>query len=348
MSPADDEQPGSSHEHRGPAGTLTVTAPAGFPEVLEGDDLTGLIVRHAGVDLRDGDVLVVTSKVVSKAEGRTRHATREELLAAETDRVVARRGPTTVVRTRHGLVLAGAGIDASNTAVGTAVLLPVDPDASARRLRGAVHERTGRNVAVVVSDTAGRAWRTGQTDIAVGAAGLVPLVDLAGRVDDHGNPLSVTAPAVADEVAAAADLVKGKLSGRPVARLRGLAHLVLPAGQDGPGAAALVRPEEQDMFGLGARDAVLLALTADPMATARGFGAPVPGIEAVELLRSVAPVTPEVQGDEIAVPLPALGERELGRWEARLTAAAVALGWAPVAPDEGPQDGPLRFRPTLS
>ncbi len=331
-----------------PADQVTVVAADGFPEVAQGDDLAALVAARLGSTLADGDVLVVTSKVVSKAEGRARTAAKDELLAAETDRVVARRGPTTVVRTRHGLVLAGAGIDASNTPGGTALLLPVDPDASARRLRDALGELTGRNVAVVVSDTAGRAWRTGQTDIAVGAAGLLPQVDHAGRVDAHGNPLAVTAPAVADEVAAAGDLVKGKLAGRPVALVRGLAHLTLPPGEHGPGAAALVRPEEQDMFGLGARDAVLLAVTADARTVPRGFGAPVPAEEAVRQLAAVIPAAPEVQGDEVAVPLPALSERELGRWEARLTTAALALGWAAVGADTAEADGALRFRPGLS
>lgn len=330
-----------------PADVLTVSAVDGLPEVAEGDDLA-VLVAESCPDLRDGDVLVVTSKVVSKAEGRTRRADKADLLAAETDRVVARRGPTTVVRTRHGLVLAGAGIDASNTPSGTCVLLPEDPDASARGLRVALHGLTGRNVGVVVSDTAGRAWRTGQTDIAVGAAGVVPQLDLAGRVDAHGNALSVTAPAVADEVAAAAELVKGKLAGRPLALVRGLDHLVLPPGQHGPGAAALVRPEDQDMFGLGARDAVLLAVSAEDGSAPRGFGAPVPAEEAARLIRAVRPALPEVQGDEVAVPLPALPDRELGRWEARLTAAAVALGWVPVGDGRPGTDGPLRFRPTLS
>jgi coenzyme F420-0:L-glutamate ligase/coenzyme F420-1:gamma-L-glutamate ligase len=331
-----------------PADQVTVAAVEGFPEVAEGDDLAALVVARLGSTLADGDVLVVTSKVVSKAEGRTRQAAKDELLAEETDRVVARRGPTTVVRTRHGLVLAGAGIDASNTPGGTSVLLPVDPDASARGLREALRELTGRNVAVVVSDTAGRAWRTGQTDIAVGAAGLVPQVDHAGRVDPHGNPLAVTAPAVADEVAAAGDLVKGKLAGRPVALVRGLARLLLPPGEHGPGAAALVRPEEQDMFGLGARDAVLLSVTADPTTVPRGFGSPVPAEEAARLLASIGAAAPVVRGDEVVVPLPSLGERELGRWESRLVTAALALGWAQVGAETSEADGALRFHATVS
>lgn len=335
-----------------PADALVVTGVDGLPEVGPRDDLVGLLAQHTASGdgaLRDGDVLVVTSKVVSKAEGRTRRAAKEELLAEETDRVVARRGPTTVVRTRHGLVLAGAGIDASNTPGGTSVLLPEDPDASARRMREELHARTGRNVGVVISDTAGRAWRTGQTDIAVGAAGVVPQLDLAGHVDAHGNPLAVTAPAVLDEVAGAAELVKGKLAGRPVALVRGLAHLVLPPGEHGPGATALVRPEDQDMFGLGARDAVLLAVTAQAGTALRGFGAPAPAEEAARLLALVTPgPAPEVRAGEVVVPLPSLPERQRGRWEARLEAAAVALGWALVEPDTAATDGPLRLRPALS
>lgn len=335
-----------------PADELVVTGIDGMPEIGAGDDVVGILLpllEATGRQLRDGDVLVVTSKVVSKAEGRARRSAKEELLAEETDRVVARRGATSVVRTRHGLVLAGAGIDASNTPGGTTLLLPVDPDASARRMREAVHACTGRTVGVVVTDTAGRAWRTGQTDIAIGAAGVLPQLDLAGRVDGYGNPLSVTAPAVLDEVAGAAELVKGKLAGRPVALVRGLAHLVLPAGEHGPGAASLVRPEAQDMFGLGARDAVLLAMSADAFAATRGFGASAPVEEAVRVLATMTNgPAPEVRGDEIAVPLPALADRDLGRWETRMAAVAVALGWLQVVPDELAAAGPLRFRPALS
>ncbi len=144
------------------------------------------------------------------------------------------------------------------------VLLPVDPDASARALRRRLAELTGRVVGVVVTDTAGRAWREGQTDIAIGAAGVRVVEDFAGRSDGHGNPLVVTAPAVADEIAGAAELAQGKLGGRPFAVLRGRADLVLPAGDDGPGAVALVRPDGADMFGFGSREAVLRALEADP------------------------------------------------------------------------------------
>ncbi len=240
----------------------------GWPEVAPGDDLVALVA--AADDLRDGDVVVVTSKVISKAEGRAVAGSRADAVVSETRRVVARRGATVISETRHGLVLAAAGVDASNTPEGTALLLPRDPDATAAALRAGIFTTTGRNVAVVVSDTAGRAWRVGQTDLAVGCAGLAPLVDLAGTLDTHGNVLQVTAPAVADEVAAAADLVKGKTSGRPAALVRGLAADVLPVGEDGPGARALVRGAEDDLFALGTREAaVAAALRDDPVALAR-------------------------------------------------------------------------------
>ncbi|HEY5032025.1 MAG TPA: coenzyme F420-0:L-glutamate ligase [Actinomycetes bacterium] len=239
-----------------------MTVPAGFevrpvlglPEVAEGHDLAALIVA-AVPDLADGDVLVVTSKVVSKAEGRTvQAADREAAIDAESVRLLARRGSTRIVETRHGLVMAAAGVDASNTRTGTIVLLPLDPDASAVRIRTAVLRLAGVDVGVVVSDTFGRPWRLGLTDVAIGVAGLEPLDDHRGRVDGYGNTLEQTVVAVADEIAAAADLAKGKLSGVPVAVVRGLAHLVGPA--DGPGARSLVRPAAEDMFRLGHREVV--------------------------------------------------------------------------------------------
>lgn len=244
---------------------LEVWAPDGFPEVAAGDDLATLVLAAlgGGADLADGDVVCVTSKVVSKAEGRTRVGDREAAIAEETERLVARRGATRIVRNRLGLTMAAAGVDASNVAPGSVVLLPLDPDASARALRREVQDRTGTNVAVVVTDTSGRAWREGQTDIAVGAAGLLVAEDFAGRTDPHGNPLVVTLPAVADEIAGAAELVQGKLGGRPVAVVRGRADLVLPPGDDGPGAASLVRAEGGDLFGWGAREAVVRALVGD-------------------------------------------------------------------------------------
>ena len=167
--------------------------------------------------------------------------------------------------------MAAAGVDASNVAAGHVVLLPEDPDASARAIRERVYDETGRNVAVLVTDTAGRAWRTGQTDLAIGVAGLEPLDDFAGRTDSYGNELAVTAPAVADELASLAELVTGKLGGRPVSVVRGLAERVLPAGEHGPGAVVLIRPREQDMFALGAREAVLAAVRGDQ---ADCFGSP--------------------------------------------------------------------------
>ncbi|MEV5710546.1 coenzyme F420-0:L-glutamate ligase [Actinoallomurus sp. NPDC052274] len=222
----------------------------GLPEVREGDDVAGLI---AGADLRDGDVVVVTSKIVSKAEGRVLVADdREKAIDAETVRVVARRGATRIVQTRQGLVLAAAGVDASNTDPGTVLLLPEDPDASARRIRARLRELTGVRVGVIVSDTLGRPWRLGLTDAAIGAAGVSPLDDLRGRVDAYGNRLDATVVSVADELASAAELVKGKLAGVPVAVVRGLAGLVTE--EDGPGARALVRSPDEDMFRYGSAD----------------------------------------------------------------------------------------------
>ncbi len=319
----------------------------GLGEVAEGDDLAALLA--GAVDLEDGDILVVTSKVVSKAEGRVRAAKREEALAEETDRTVAWRGRTAIVRTHHGLVMAAAGIDSSNTGADTVVLLPRDPDASARRLREALARGVGRNVAVLVTDTAGRAWRTGQTDIAIGAAGLDVLQDYAGRTDPHGNELEVTLPAVADELAAAADLVKRKLDRRPAALVRGMSGLVLAPGRHGPGAAALVREESQDMFGLGAREAVLSALHADDP---RGFGSPCTALEVVVQLSALAgaETVVRVTGDSVTARLGGT-ERQQGAVDALLRTAAFALGWRP---DDAVPPGPatpggeqalLRFRP---
>jgi coenzyme F420-0:L-glutamate ligase / coenzyme F420-1:gamma-L-glutamate ligase len=232
-------------------GGITVTGMTGLPEITAGDDL-GAMIAKAAPGLSDGDIVVITSKIISKAEGRVIRGDRERAIDAETVRVVARRGRTTIAETRHGLVLAAAGVDASNTAPGTVVLLPEDPDGSARQLRKALRERRGASVGVIITDTMGRPWRTGQTDTAIGVAGVAPLRDHRGQADTFGNPLEVTVAAVADEIAAAADLVKGKTRQVPVAIVRGLADLVTDA--DGPGAAALIRPAADDMFRLGAAD----------------------------------------------------------------------------------------------
>jgi coenzyme F420-0:L-glutamate ligase / coenzyme F420-1:gamma-L-glutamate ligase len=281
----------------GPAHRLEVWAPAGIPEVVAGDDLAGVVLAALadGTDLADGDVVSVTSKVVSKAEGRTREGDRDAAVHEETVRLVARRGPTRIVRNRLGLTMAAAGVDASNVALGSIILLPSDPDASARSLRREIAARAGVNVGVVITDTAGRAWREGQTDIAIGAAGILVAEDLAGRSDPYGNPLAVTLPAVADELAGAAELAQGKLAGRPVAVVRGRADLVLPTGEDGPGAAALVRAEGHDLFGWGAREAVVRALVGAAEDRVP-FGAPVPEEE----LRSALDRLPD-PGDRTAV-----------------------------------------------
>ncbi|MBB6118777.1 coenzyme F420-0:L-glutamate ligase [Nocardiopsis algeriensis] len=236
---------------------LRVRGLSGIPEVREGDDLAALVadaVAASGDPLADGDVVVVTSKIVSKAEGRSRRMDREEAITAETVRVVARAGRTRIVQTRRGLVMAAAGVDASNVEPGTVLLLPEDPDASARALRAGLRRRLGVNVGVVVSDTFGRPWRVGQTDVAIGVAGLVPVQDLRGTTDTHGNVMEATVGAVADEIAGAGDLVKGKASAVPVAVVRGLADLVTE--EDGPGAAALVRSADDDLFRYGSRDVV--------------------------------------------------------------------------------------------
>jgi coenzyme F420-0:L-glutamate ligase / coenzyme F420-1:gamma-L-glutamate ligase len=235
------------------------------------------------------------------------------VLPGETARVVARRGPTTIVRNRLGLTMAAAGIDASNVPLGTLALLPLDPDASARSLRRAL----APNVAVVVTDTAGRAWRTGQTDIAIGAAGLRVLDDHAGRTDPYGNPLVVTAPAVADELAGLAELVSGKLGARPFAVVRGRADLVLPRGEDGPGAVALQRGEGEDLFGYGAREAVVRALAGDP-ADRAPFGAPAATAEVADAVRRALGVEAHERDGRLVVPL-APGPA--------LPALAFAFGW---------------------
>jgi coenzyme F420-0:L-glutamate ligase/coenzyme F420-1:gamma-L-glutamate ligase len=253
------------------APSLTVSAISGIPEINPGDDLGTLIaeaIGASGTELRDGDILVVTSKIVSKAEGQVVSSSRDDAIAAETVRVVARRGDTTIAQTRHGFVMAAAGVDESNARPGTVLLLPADSDESARRLRKALRARFGVRLGIIVTDTMGRAWRAGQTDTAIGAAGVLPARDHRGETDSFGNTLEVTVAAVADEIAAAGDLVKGKALHLPVALVRGLADLVTE--NDGPGARALLRDPAEDMFRLGAADVIparrtVRSFTSDPV-----------------------------------------------------------------------------------
>jgi coenzyme F420-0:L-glutamate ligase len=238
----------------------------GIPELRPGDDLAGLIAEQAP-QLRDGDVLVVTSKAVSKVEGRLRHvgssdpaereAARQAVIEEETVRVVAARDGLRIVETRHGLVVAAAGVDVSNVSPDELALLPLNPDASAEALRAALRQRLGVEVAVLVTDSMGRAWREGITDNAIGAAGITALTDERGRTDTHGNVLVTTQVAIADEIAAAADLVKGKLSGVPVAVVRGLA-LDGKLDDDGLGARVLIRNPADDLFRLGTAEALTI------------------------------------------------------------------------------------------
>lgn len=252
---------------------LTATPLPGLPEVRPGGDVAAMIAdalsreAEAVGELRDHDLLVVAHKVVSKAEGRIRRLAeiepgeRARLLAVELDKdprqvqavldeatevLRAARG-TLVCVTRHGFVCANAGVDRSNLAEPeTVVLLPRDPDRSARALRRRLRELTGASAAVVITDSFGRAWRQGQSEVAIGCAGLVPLEDWRGRHDARGRELRATLIAVADEAAAAADLVRRKDSREPVVLVRGLERHVVD--DDGPGAAALVRPEQEDLF----------------------------------------------------------------------------------------------------
>jgi coenzyme F420-0:L-glutamate ligase / coenzyme F420-1:gamma-L-glutamate ligase len=243
---------------------LSVAPVAGLPEIVEGTALGGLIAAHT--KLRDGDLVVVSQKVVSKAEGRVRRlssvqpgsearrlaaslgrdASLVELILAESREVLRAERGVLIVETHHGFVCANAGIDTSNLPdAGTVCLLPEDPDASARQLRNEITAAIG-NVAVIVADSFGRAWRLGQADVAIGCAGLRPLDDWRGRRDAGGRELEATLIAVADEAAAAADLVRDKASRVPVAVVRGLERFV--SAEEGPGAAALRRPRDEDLF----------------------------------------------------------------------------------------------------
>jgi coenzyme F420-0:L-glutamate ligase/coenzyme F420-1:gamma-L-glutamate ligase len=285
---------------------LTIFGIGGLPEFVAGDDLAQIIgdavslgtvstgsirvptlstgtipIQRApgstpatepeGSILQDGDILAVTSKIVSKAEGRQIVAAdREDAITAETVRVVATRGHTRIVENRLGLVLAAAGVDASNTPDGTVLLLPVDPDATAHHLASTLRARLGVRIGIIITDTIGRPWRNGQVDIAIGAAGIRVLDDLRGTVDTNGRPMDVTVQATADELASAADLIKGKTTGMPVAIVRGLAHLVGDLAE--PGARSVVRPSDEDMFRLGSREAYELGYRAGLAAQAGQHG----------------------------------------------------------------------------
>jgi coenzyme F420-0:L-glutamate ligase/coenzyme F420-1:gamma-L-glutamate ligase len=251
--------------------TLRVVALEGVPEITKGDDLAAIIAASAsasGVGALTGtDILVVAHKVVSKAEGRVRTlgsihpGARAAELAAQLDKdprqVQAVLDESREVRrasngvlicvTHHGFVCANAGVDASNAAApGTVILLPEDPDESARRLRSQLRELTGISPAVVITDSFGRAWRHGQCDVAVGCAGIAPLEDWRGRTDATGHELRATWIAIADELAAAADLARTKDGWRPIVIVRGAGRHV--SAEDGPGAAAMIRPEAEDLF----------------------------------------------------------------------------------------------------
>ena len=265
--------------------SLTVTPVATDHRFRAGDDVAAVLlaVLHAsGARLRDGDVLCVASKVISLAEGRTvplppgdTRRARQQLARSEAAEVVAEAPWVLITRTRHGFVAANGGVDASNVAAGTALLLPKDPDASAARLREAIRTAVGVDIGVIVTDTFGRAWRHGQTDVALGVAGVAAIRDERGGHDLQGSPLEVTEAAIADELAGAADLVRRKDSGAPFVLVRGLATF---GARPGTG-ADLVRPPAQDLFAAGGPTAVERSVTA--RRTVRSFDASQPVPEAV-------------------------------------------------------------------
>jgi coenzyme F420-0:L-glutamate ligase/coenzyme F420-1:gamma-L-glutamate ligase len=234
-------------------GTIELIPVEGLPEVTRAADLAAMVCE--AVELRERDVVVVTQKVVSKAEGAMERVdpsdplSHKPLVERESRRILRRRGDLVISETRHGFVCANAGIDLSNVEEGWAALLPEDPDRSARRIRDGILGRTGLRVGVIVSDTFGRPWRRGVTDVAIGSAGLRPVVDLRGTQDAYGRELQVTEVAVVDEIAAAADLVMGKASGVPVAVVRGLDASVFEPDPGRSGVLTdVVRSPAEDLF----------------------------------------------------------------------------------------------------
>jgi len=232
-----------------PSATLSIGPVLGIGEIEPGDDLAGIIARQS--QLADGDVVVVTQKIVSKAEGRLVPVggdvaeQRRRIIEEESVRILRRRDELVISETSHGFVCANAGVDFSNVRSGWAALLPVDPDRSARRIRDGLRAATGRDVAVIVSDTFGRPWRRGVVDVAIGCAGIAAVLDLRGSLDANGRALQATEICLADEIAAAAELVMGKASGVPVAVVRGLDSTWFRRGSV---AAEIIRPPGEDLF----------------------------------------------------------------------------------------------------
>jgi len=245
--------------------TIEVVRVEGVPEVRPGDDLGELLsAALSPIGVRDSDVIAVTQKIVSKAEGRVvaeGEGGREAWVEREARRIVARRGDLVIAETRHGFVCANAGVDASNVEAGFLTLLPEDPDGSAERLRAALSERLGADVAVVITDTFGRAWRRGVVNVAIGCAGIASQVDLRGSADHHGRELEATVVALADEVAAASGLAMGKAERVPAAVVRGVRH----DGASVP-VADIIRPPDEDLF----RASPLLSIS--ERRTIRSFG----------------------------------------------------------------------------
>ncbi|MBM6400963.1 coenzyme F420-0:L-glutamate ligase [Phycicoccus sp. MQZ13P-5] len=346
---------------------MEVHALAGVPEVVAGDDLAGLLLAAlaaAGRRLEDGDCLVVSSKVVSKARGLTWDGERAGAVDAHTRRVVAERGSasgvTRVVESVSGPVMAAAGVDASNTGPsGAVLLLPEDPDAEAAGLRAALLAAAGLDpgsrCGVVLSDTAGRPWRAGLTDFALGAAGLVVLDDLRGGVDHDGRPLAVTARAVADEVAAAADLVKGKADGVPAALVRGLPAEWFAPSPAAAGARSLVRTGAGDWFATGHVEALRAALGVAPgsaESAAVGIRSVAPEPLAERVARVVALALHDVEdgsadvsvgADAAEVVLAAEDPYDLGRLVVRAEVAAASEDLVAELASRTPTSATLRL-----